>query len=114
MRYAALVSVVALGALVSTAHAQVPQAPRVPLSDAARAALVTRVQAVHAMGRCEPESFSPGDPRYSMDFPANHYAGHLPADPSAIAARTAGPCAAPARLAWWLAERFNAGSRGPR
>jgi|JI10StandDraft_1071094.scaffolds.fasta_scaffold484452_2 hypothetical protein len=164
MRYAALLSVVALGSLVSTAHAQVPQAPRplpariraavgmpgtsttsyanvtldlgplpwtmvgcvsrveatcfatqrVVLSDADRVALVTRVQEVYAVPRCEPEGFSPGDPRYSMDFPANHYAGHLPADPSAIAARTAGPCGAPARLAWWLAERFSAGSRGPR
>jgi len=164
MRHAALLSVVALGSLVSTADAQVPRSPRplparihaivgmpgtsttrytnvtldlgplpwtmigcvsrvegtcfatrrVVLSDADRVVLVTRVQEVYAVERCEPEGFSPGDPRYAMDFPANHYAGHLPADPRAIAARTAGPCAAPTRLAWWLAERFNAGSRGSR
>jgi len=161
MRHAALLSVIALGSMVSAAHAQAPRplparihanvgmpgtattsyanvnldlgplpwtmigcvsrvegacfaTQRVVLSDADRAALVTRVQEVYAVPRCEPEGVFPGDPRYSMDFPADHYTGHLPADPSAIAARTAGPCGAPARLAWWLAERFSAGSRGPR
>ncbi len=164
MRYAALLSVVALGSLVSTAHAQTPSAPRplparirvqvgmpgsaptnyanvtldlgplpwtmigcvsrvagtcfatqrVVLSDADRVVLVTRVQEVYAVPRCEPEGFFPGDPTYSMDFPADHYAGHLPAAPRDLARRTEGACAAPARLAWWLAERFTAGTRGPR
>lgn len=87
---------------------------RVTLTDADRAALVTRIQEVYAVPLCEREGFAPGDPDYTMDFPATHYAGHLPADPRAIAARTVGPCAAPTRLAWWLAERFTAGTRGPR
>lgn len=84
---------------------------RVTLTDADRSALVGRIQEVYSMPLCEREGFAPGDPSYTMDFPASHYAGHLPVDPRAIPARTGGPCAAPTRLAWWLAERFTAGTR---
>lgn len=87
---------------------------RVTLTDADRAALVTRVQEVYAVPLCEREASAPGDPAYTMDFPANHYAGHLPADARNVASRTTGPCAAPTRLAWWLAERFTAGPRATR
>lgn len=87
---------------------------RVTLTDADRAALVTRVQEVLNLGRCGPLGGAPGEPAYTIDFPAAHYAGHLPADPAAIPARTSDPCAAPSRLAWWLAERFTAGTRPGR
>lgn len=80
---------------------------RLVLTEADRRELVTRVEAVSGLGRCEPEGFSPGDPAYSLAFPAASYEGHLPARAALIPERTVGPCAAPARLAWWIAQRFN-------
>ena len=80
---------------------------RLELTEADRRELVTRVQEVYALPRCEPEGFAPGDPAYTVTFPASNYEGHLPASVAAVAARSGGPCGAPARLAWWIAQRFT-------
>jgi hypothetical protein len=80
---------------------------RIDLTEADRRELVTRVQDVSARRRCEPEGFAQGDPAYTIAFPAAVYAGHLPARSADIAARSAGPCEAPARLAWWITQRFT-------
>jgi hypothetical protein len=83
---------------------------RVELTDADRAALVAALAEVRAIPRCEPEGLFPGDRAYRLDITgaARAYEGHLPADPSQLEARNAGPCRADARLAWWIAQRFEA------
>ncbi len=80
---------------------------RVTLSDAQRAELVTHWSAVASMPRCEPEGFAPGDPEYSFGTPTISHRGHLPRASRDIAARSGGPCGAPMRLAWWLAQTFG-------
>lgn len=78
----------------------------IALDAAARAELERMLADLRAMPRCEPEGFVPGDPSYSLRTGGVTYDGHLAADPAAVAARLEGPCAAPARLAWWVVARF--------
>lgn len=84
---------------------------RVPLTADDERALRSHLDAVARMPLCEPEAFAPGDPAYTVSIPSRELAGHLPANAAEIEARTAGPCGAPARLAWWIAQRFTAGTR---
>jgi hypothetical protein len=83
------------------------RATRIVLDDAARRELVTAIEAIHSMPRCEPEGFAPGDPAYTLETPAVTWSGHLPRDASQVAARTTGPCAACTALAWWIVRRFG-------
>lgn len=82
---------------------------RLELSEADRTALVTALGEVRAIPRCEPEGIFPGDRAYRLDMTGapRAYEGHMPADPTQLEARNAGPCRADARLAWWIAQRFE-------
>lgn len=84
---------------------------RVVLTEAERASLRAHLDALARVPLCEPEGFAPGDPPYTFSIPGRAFAGHLPARVADLPARTAGPCGAPARLAWWIAQRFTAGTR---
>ncbi len=82
---------------------------RVELDETGRTELVRLLAEVHAIPRCEPDAVFPGDRTYRLDltgFP-RPYEGNLPADPTQLAARNQGPCRADARLAWWIAQRFQ-------
>lgn len=86
---------------------------RIVLDDDARAELEGAIAAVHAMPRCEPAGFTAGDPEYALELGGTSYTGHFPAAESQIAGRTAGPCLADARLAWWIARWIIGSSRAP-
>lgn len=91
------------------------ESARVELDEAARTELVTAIEEVRAIPRCEPEGIFPDDRPYTLTltgFPRT-YAGGLPGDASAMATRNAGPCRADARLSWWIASRFEAGASAP-
>lgn len=95
---------------VTGPHGACEETGRVELSDDDRAALVQALGEVWAIPRCEPEGIFPGDRAYRLDLTGapRPYEGRLPADPSQIEARNAGPCRADARLAWWITQRFGA------
>jgi hypothetical protein len=82
---------------------------RVEMTADDRGAYVGHWQAVFAMGRCEPLARLSGDRLFTLSSSGGGtYEDPLPADPSQIAARTAEPCAAPARLVVWAVRRFGA------
>jgi hypothetical protein len=83
---------------------------RVELTEADRRELVRLVMDVETIRPCEPEGIFPGDRAYRLvltGFP-RPYEGRLPAALADLAVRNAGPCRADARLAWWIAARFQA------
>lgn len=93
---------------VSSAAGACPETTRVELMNAERVELAQILEAFHAMPRCEPQGFAPGDPPYDLRFPGQTWSGHLADMPAAIPGRIAGPCGPPSRLAWWLVTHFPA------
>lgn len=85
---------------------------RVVLDDDAREELQALLDDVAATPRCEPDGIFPGDRDYTLSVEGGAtYAGHIPADPAQMAARTGGPCRADARLAWWIARWLMGATR---
>lgn len=82
---------------------------RVELDEADRVALVRLIGEVRAIPLCEREAVRPGDRPYRLELTGTEtpYQGHLPADPAELDARNQGPCRADARLATWIAQRFQ-------
>lgn len=77
--------------------------------DAADHAAYERAWAdIEHMPRCEPLARFPGDRLFVLALAGTRYEDPLPADPAQIAQRTAETCAAPARLAAWIARRMRA------
>ena len=100
---------------VSPGGAPCEESARALLDEAARTELVTAIDEVRAIPRCEPEPIFPDDRPYTLTltgFPRT-YTGGLPGDASAMATRNAGPCRADARLSWWIASHFEAGAAAP-
>lgn len=81
---------------------------RVELDRAGRVELDALLAAIRAMPRCEPIGFAPGDPEFAITLPDETRArtGHLPRDPSVVAARTDEVCEAVHALAAWIVHRF--------
>lgn len=63
---------------------------------------------VAAMPPCEPLARFPGDRLFTLEAAGTRYEDPLPADPAQLEARTRETCAAPARLAVWIARRMRA------
>ena len=80
------------------------------LMPADRAAYVSLWFAIRATPLCEPEGIFPGDRMFELQSAQGNFTGRLPANVADLAARNGGPCRAHARMAWWVAERFLAGS----
>lgn len=97
----------AIEGCVSSAPGACAATARIVLDQAQRLELVVLLQDALTPRRCEPEGFAPGDPEYTLDTPAQTWAGHLPRDPAQVPARTQGPCAAATRLAWWLVRALG-------
>lgn len=97
---------------VTGPHGGCEETARVELSEADRGELVRLLGELAAMPDCEPQEISPGARAYRLVLTGGPrpYEGHLPAEPAELAARTDGPCRADARLARWIADRFQAGA----
>ncbi|GAB4216272.1 MAG: hypothetical protein OHK0013_42580 [Sandaracinaceae bacterium] len=94
---------------VTGPHGACEETARVELDEADRRQLVQLLAEVQAIPRCEPEGLFPGDRAYRLaltGFPRT-YEGHLPASLADLSTRNEGPCRADARLAWWIASRFQ-------
>lgn len=86
---------------------------RVVLDDDAGEELDALLDDLGETPRCEPAGIEPGDREFTLTVEGGAtYTGPIPADPTRVAARAAGPCRADARLAWWLA-RWLVGATRP-
>ncbi len=93
---------------VSTAVGRCRATQQVVLTAADLARYTELWRAIDAMPRCEPLARFATDRIFTITAGEVTYEDPLPADPAAVDARTADECAAPGRLAAWVARRFGA------
>lgn len=83
---------------------------RVPLSQREALELMSLVAAMEARMRCPPPAGEPEDIAFTIrtrGARGGTFEGALPRSPANVAERTSGGCAASARLAWWIVQRFG-------
>ncbi len=96
---------------VSEARGVCDEVSRVALTERQALELTSYVAAMEARMRCPPPQGADGDRPFTITTHGARggtFEGALPADEARIAERTAGPCAASARLAAYLVARFGA------